>query len=334
MPLSALANLLGDRLHALPLAIVYLTDRCNSRCVMCDYWQFGQTNLSPDRARGLAAEFDRLDTRQVLLSGGEPLLHPQWANVARILSGGRRRLWLLTAGLSLQKHVEAAADLCHNITVSLDGATPETYRAVRGVDAFDAVCAGIRAAVERGAEVSIRCTVQRANYCELPKLIDLAHDLGVKQISFLAIDVLTHLAFARRDAVTATLALDPGDLPDFARILGDLTRTHATDFTSGFIAESPAKLPHLHQYFAALHGLAEFPPVRCNAPQFSAVFTPDGRIQPCFFIGPKPEVGIQNTELNAPEMMTLRREIREGKRNECKTCVCSMHRGVRGLMSF
>ncbi|HLB46970.1 MAG TPA: hypothetical protein VJL59_08075 [Anaerolineales bacterium] len=61
MPLSALANLLGDRLHALPLAIVYLTDRCNSRCVMCDYRQFGQTNLSPDRARGLAAEFDRRD---------------------------------------------------------------------------------------------------------------------------------------------------------------------------------------------------------------------------------------------------------------------------------
>ena len=158
MPLSALANLLGDRLHALPLAIVYLTDRCNSRCVMCDYWRHGQTNLSLDRAHALAAEFDRLDTRQVLLSGGEPLLHPQWADVARILSGGRRRLWLLTAGLSLQKHVEAAADLCHNITVSLDGATPETYRAVRGVDTFGAVCAGIRAAVERGALASIlRC---------------------------------------------------------------------------------------------------------------------------------------------------------------------------------
>jgi MoaA/NifB/PqqE/SkfB family radical SAM enzyme len=321
---SAALNLLGDQLHALPLAIVYVTDRCNSRCIMCDYWRNGQTLLTIDRAKDLATEFDRMDTRWVLLSGGEPLLHPQWAEVARILSGGKRPLWLLTAGLGLKKQAEVVANLCQTVTVSLDGPTPTTYRAVRGVDAFEQVCAGIRSVVERGKPVSIRCTVQRQNYRELPELIDLAHRLGVTQISFLSIDVLTHVAFARKQEITDTLALGPADLSEFDRVLDDIDKRYNEDFTSGFIAESPAKLRRLRQYFAAIHNLSEFPPVRCNAPRFSAVFTADGNQQPCFFIS-SPGNHLSG---NDQKLVALRHDIRSGRRNECKTCVCSMYRGA------
>src|SRR5262245_20136596 len=107
----ALLNVLGDRIHALPLAIVYVTDKCNSRCVMCDYWKSGQTFLDMEHARKLAREFDRLRTRWVLLSGGEPLLHPQWAEIAQVLAGNHRQLWLLTAGLALKKYADTAAEI-------------------------------------------------------------------------------------------------------------------------------------------------------------------------------------------------------------------------------
>jgi MoaA/NifB/PqqE/SkfB family radical SAM enzyme len=196
-------NLLTDRLAALPLAILYLTDRCNSRCVMCDYWQHGQTHFPVARVEPLAQELKALGTQVIVLSGGEPLLHPHWAEVAqtlRAVSGAR--LWLLTAGLAITKHVAQIAELCERLTVSLDGATAETYRAIRGVDAFDAVCAGIRAAVERGLPVTLRCTVQRGNYTQLPALIRLAHQLDVAQISFLAVEVRTRVAFARQTAPT------------------------------------------------------------------------------------------------------------------------------------
>jgi len=322
-----LLNLAGDWIHALPLAIVYVTDRCNSRCVMCDYWQYGQTFLSIDRARELAAEFDRLDTRWVLLSGGEPLLHPQWADVANILSGGKRGLWLLTAGLALKKHAQTVSELCQNITVSLDGATSKTYHSIRGVDAFEEVCAGIRAVAERGKQVSIRCTVQRRNYRELPALVELAHQLGVGRISFLAIDTLTHVAFARRKEVQENLGLGVDDLPIFDQVLLDMTEQLADDFESGFIAESPAKLQRLGQYFAAMHDLSDFPPVRCNAPRFSAVFAADGNIQPCYFISPSEN----HLSLNDSKQIALRHDIRAGRRIECKTCVCSMYRGVRSM---
>lgn len=323
VPSRAVLNLLGDRIHALPLAIVYVTDRCNSRCVMCDYWRYGQTFVSAEHAKALALEFDRLQTQWILLSGGEPLLHPQWDEIARILSGGKRQLWLLTAGLALKKYADTVADLCQKITVSLDGATPEVYESIRGVNAFEDVCRGIRAVVKRNDQVMLRCTIQQRNYQQLPALVELAHNLGVRQISFLAIDVLTHVAFARKQDIIDNLALDQNDLPVFDDVLADLAERFNDDFESRFIAESPAKLQRIRQYFAALHNLDDFPSVRCNAPRFSAVFTADGYIQPCFFISPSDKLG-----LNDSGMISIRRDIRTGQRKECKTCVCSMYRGL------
>jgi MoaA/NifB/PqqE/SkfB family radical SAM enzyme len=327
-------NLLTDRVAALPLAIVYVTDRCNSKCVTCDYWKYGQTNFPVERAQRLAPELKNLGVQVVLLSGGEPLLHPRWADVAAPWRAADLRLWLLTSGLSLHKHAPQVTELCERVTVSLDGATPETYHAIRGVDAFDAVCAGIRAVVKRGVPVSIRSTVQRGNYQELPALVRLAHELGVTQISFLAVDVSTHLAFARQEDYAKTMALQPDDLPPFAAVLDSLEHDFTPEFASGFIAESPEKLRRLHQYFSALHGLEKFPPVRCNAPRFSAVIGADGHLQPCYFIPgvAKLNGGSLSESLNTPESITLRRDIREGQRSECKRCVCSMWRGARELM--
>lgn len=327
MSAKTLLNLLDNRIHSLPLAIVYLTDKCNSRCVMCDYWKHGQTNISLEMAEKLAAEFEFLGTHQVLLSGGEPLQHPEWEQVARILAGRRRRLWLLTSGLGLEKHAEGAARLCQTVTVSLDAADGELYRSIRGVDGFERVCAGIQHTAALGTRVTLRCTIQRRNFGAMPDLVRLAHQLGAAQISFLAVDTISHVAFARHTP-DASITLGVDDLEEFAEVLNRLEAEFAPDFESGFIAERPEKLRRLQQYFAAAVGKGTFPSVRCNAPRFSAVFTPDGGVQPCFFIS---NAG-SGERLNAPTMTQLRTEIGSGSRVECQTCVCSMYRGVRDLL--
>ena len=328
-------NLAGDRMAALPLAILYLTDRCNSRCITCDYWKYGQTNLPLSEARRLAPELRALGTKVVLLSGGEPLLHPHWDEVAGALRQADLRLWLLTAGLSLARHAAQVNELCERVTVSLDGATPETYRAIRGVDAFEAVTTGIRAVEALGRPVTLRCTVQRGNYRELPQLVQLARELGVEQVSFLAVDVSTHVAFARPEDYQRTMALGPDDLPVFAQVLDALEQDCAAEFASGFIAERPAKLRRLHQYFAALLGQGRFPAVRCNAPRFSSVIGADGHVQPCYFIdGAARPAGQPLAEaLNTPAMRGLRQDIRRGQRAECQTCVCSMYRTPKSLVT-
>ncbi|MDM4765390.1 radical SAM protein [Pelomonas sp. SE-A7] len=318
------------RLRALPLVTLYLTERCNSRCTSCDYWRHGRDQLSLASVQALLPQFQRLGTRAVLVSGGEPLLHPQWAEIATLLKSEGLQLWLLTAGLALAKHAAAVSSLFDKLTVSMDGADAETYAAIRGVDAFDVVCQGLRAAAQFGRPALLRCTVQQRNFRQLPELVALAHACGASGISFLAADLGNPQAFGRI-ALTqqpAGLALRIEEVEALERLIDRMETALEHDFRSGFIAESPAKLRRIAAHYRALLGQGEYPPVRCNAPEFSAVLEAGGRLRPCFFIaGPAGQTDATlEQSLNSPAMRELRESIRCGQRPECRRCVCSMWR--------
>ena len=324
-----------SQLARLSLVTLYLTERCNSRCVTCDYWRHGRADMNLAAVKRLLPSLQRLRTQVALLSGGEPLLNPEWPAIALALREAGLKTWLLTSGLSLEKHARRAAQLFEAITVSLDGTDRETYQAIRGLDAWDNVCDGIRAAAAHGVPPSLRVTVQRSNFRQLPGFVSLAKTLGARQVSFLAVDVANPHAFGRSDDFSSDLALAPADLPVFEEVLRTMEREHAEDFQSHFIAENPQKLRRLLQYFTALHGRGDFPQVRCNAPEFSAVVGAGGGVQPCFFIsgpaGLEPGGGFDDlpAALNNDAMTALRDSIRAGARAECRTCVCSMWRDVK-----
>lgn len=320
-------------LRRVPLVTLYLSERCNSRCISCDYWRNGRADLDLEAVSRLLGSFERLGTEVVLISGGEPLLNPEWAAIAELLRNHGLRLWLLTSGLSLAKHARRAASLFDAITVSMDGTDSRTYTEIRGVDAFDVVCRGVRAAVAASVPVTLRVTLQRGNFRQLPAFVDLGRRLGVAHVSFLAIDVANAHAFGRQGGFMADLALRPEDLAELERLLIDLEREHAEAFSSGFIAESPEKLrQRILRYFTAVCGLGAYPAVRCNAPEFSAVIDARRHVSPCFFIdGPSEAVVEDDLEgvLNGESMAALRHAIRSGTRAECSRCVCSMWRDLR-----
>jgi MoaA/NifB/PqqE/SkfB family radical SAM enzyme len=313
------------------LVTLYVTERCNSRCVSCDYWRSGRIDVDLEAVERLVRSLQRAGTRLVVLSGGEPLIHPEWQSIARLLKSHGLEVWLLTSGLSLAKHARSAAALFEVITVSLDGTDRDSYAAIRGLDAFDKVCEGIRATARRGRPANLRITLQRANYRRLAEFVDLAKHLGARQVSFLAVDLANAHAFGRSGRASSDLKLGAQDLPVFDELIGSLERRYAAEFHSGFIAESPQKLRTIWQYFAALEGVQAYPAVRCNAPEFSAVIDAHGRVQPCFFIKGPREVASGTdllAALDGEPMSALRAEIRAGKRPECKTCVCSMWRDL------
>jgi MoaA/NifB/PqqE/SkfB family radical SAM enzyme len=328
----------SSHLNRLPVVTLYLTERCNSRCVTCDYWRHGRADMTLEAVTWLLPSLERLGTQVALLSGGEPLLNPDWGAIAELLREHGMNVWLLTSGLSLAKHARRAGALFQAITVSLDGTDRETYAAIRGLDAFENVCEGIRAAAAQGVAPSLRVTVQRGNFKQLPAFVAMAKELGARQISFLAVDVANPHAFARTADFSGGLALLPTDLPVFDEVLRTMECEHAEDFRSGFIAESPEKLRRLLHYFSAIQGEGKYPVVRCNAPEFSAVIGASGKVQPCFFIsGPAEgvlrDIAYEGTHqqdlvdtLNRGAMTALRSAIRAGERKECKTCVCSMWR--------
>jgi MoaA/NifB/PqqE/SkfB family radical SAM enzyme len=333
MSLQAAANLLGDRLFALPVAILYITDKCNSRCISCDYWRYGRTHMSMDLVRRLADELPRSGARYVLLSGGEPLMHPEWDSIATTFKRAGLRVAMVTSGIMLPRFVDKVAPVIDELYISLDGATPESYKAIRGVDGLGLIEQGTRALAGK-LPITFRTTVQRGNYREIPALIRLTCSWGATHHSFLAVDVSTHAAFARQDAFESELALTASDLPEFDRVLDEVERDFAPEFELGYLSESPEKMRRLRQYFAALLGQDKFPYVRCNAPRFSTVIETGGALKPCYFL---PATGKLNgasllQSLNAPEAMDMRRQQRLGERQECERCVCYAYRGTREML--
>ncbi len=354
-PLLNLAPALtSDRLRALPLVVLYITDGCNSRCATCDIWKLPRRNMAMSLVERLAEEFHDLGVRKVVLSGGEAMQHPEWPRIAQLFHAAGAKVLLLTNALALKKQAQQVIDHIDRVTVSLDGGTPETYAAIRGVDAWHPILEGIRLVSAGGVPVTTRTTIQHANFREMPQIVDAAKAAGVQQVSFLAVDVSSQEAFGPRfdthvhaDQMIPLLphapaivgpGLTPADLPEFAQVLDRLEQTHADDFASGLIAESPAKLRRLHGYFMAINGLAPFEGPRCNAPHISTVIEVDGSLRPCFFL---PTVGkytsdsggsLQET-LNSLRARELRTAYRTGQRSECERCVCPLYRGPRSLLT-
>lgn len=356
MAVKNLLNLAGDKLQTLPLVILYLTDGCNSRCISCDIWRSPRRNMDMELVDTIARECAALRVRWVLLSGGEAMQHPHWPQIARRFHESGIYVMLLTNGLLLRKQADALRGSVDEVIVSLDGGTHDTYKAIRGVDGFDVVLDGIRAAREAGLPVITRTTVQRGNYREIPRIIDAAQQAGATRISFLAADVSNPVAFGPRfetdgslhivsnAAAANPIALSEGEIADLSLLLDDVAEQYRAAFESGLMAESPAKLRRiLVDYFRVVAGLDDVEDSirpRCNAPHLSTVIEVDGTLRPCYFL---PEYGTLNhrgedrraslkSALNSDLAVALRRAYRAGERKECALCVCPLYKGPKAVL--
>ncbi|MCA0453560.1 MAG: radical SAM protein [Chloroflexi bacterium] len=349
-----LLNLVSDQLYTLPLVVLYLTDGCNSRCVTCDIWRNPRRNMKMELVDEIASAFEELQTRWVLLSGGEAMQHPQWPQIARRFRDEGTFVMLLTNGLLLRKQADDLVGNVDEVIVSLDGGTANTYDAIRGVDAFDLILDGIRAARARGIPVAIRTTIQRSNFREMPQIIEAAKQAGANRVSFLTVDVSNQYAFGPRFVADPALqlaggggaaipvmqapaptALDLNDVAAFEQVVEQVITDFADDFDSGLIAESPAKFRSMVRYFAALNGEADFPRPRCNSPHISTVIEVDGTLRPCYFLPSYGRLSVGENlskAINTPVAQALRQAYKSGQRAECERCVCPLYKGPRALL--
>lgn len=326
-------NVATHRTFALPLLIFYVTARCNSRCVSCDWWRSdGAADLTLDEIRALAAELPALHTRRVIFSGGEPLLRRDVFDIADVFRSQGLRLHLLTSGLFLERDAEQVAARFEEVTISLDGHRRDLYRQIRGVDGLELVERGARKLRLLSPQLPVRArsTLHRRNFRELPRLIDKAKSLGLTQISFLAADVASEAFGRRAETSTRDLLLTESEVEEFERLVEETLLSHAQDFRSRFVAESPEKLRRLPRYYAAQLGLGPFPPVACNAPWASAVIEADGGVRPCYFHQAVGNIRLKPLrQILQQEMRVFRSNLDVSRNATCARCVCSLKVGMR-----
>jgi cyclic pyranopterin phosphate synthase len=159
-------------LHDLRISVM---DRCNFRCPYCmpkeqfhDNYRFlkSQERLSFDEIVRLSRLFATLGVRKLRLTGGEPLLRANLADLVGDLTAisGIQDIALTTNGVLLGQHaVDLHANGLRRVTVSLDTLDPVVFtRMSGGFAALDQVLYGIDAAIAAGlAPVKINSVIER-----------------------------------------------------------------------------------------------------------------------------------------------------------------------------
>lgn len=307
-------------LTSLPILILYPHSRCNCRCTMCDIWRRTETQeLTAGDIRSWSDDLRRLGVEQVVLSGGEPLMHSGLGALASAVRQTGACLTLLTTGLRLAEHAKLVDESFDEVIVSLDGprAIHDAIRRVPG--AFDRLAAGVRAIAK---PAHARCTVQKANHAALVETARAARALGLASISYLAVDV-DSTAFDHQGAAHPEVGLDAAEIDSLSAEIESLIAAEPS-----FVRESPAKLRALAGRFRARLGLEAPQAPACTAPWVSAVVETDGTLRPCFFHEPVGNVREQGLlgALNSDEATRFRQNLEVASNPVCRNCVCSLNR--------
>jgi sulfatase maturation enzyme AslB (radical SAM superfamily) len=143
-----------------------LTDDCNLRCRYCYAESGGKSDrLSLPELTRVAGEISEISSAvECVLSGGEPLLHPNVIEFAEVLKFKGHKVSLLTNGTLVNPgNATRIAAFSHRIKISLDGSTEDIHAMTRGRRNHATVVAAIDLLAGLGANVQVAMTVHKGN---------------------------------------------------------------------------------------------------------------------------------------------------------------------------
>ena len=185
------------RKPAAPVVIWNLIRRCNLTCKHC-YTTSADIDfpgeLSTPEIYTVMDDLKAFKVPVLILSGGEPLLHPDIFRISRRAKDMGFYVALSSNGTKISKDNidEIAAINYQYIGVSLDGIkeTHDEFRRVKG--AFDEALHGVHLCLDKGIKVGIRFTLTQDNAKDFPALLQLMDDNDIDKF------YLSHLNYGGR----------------------------------------------------------------------------------------------------------------------------------------
>ncbi len=169
-----------DRLEDLLVAI---TNRCNLRCLHCGF------SAGPEEKEQLSFEEIReiidanRDIESITLTGGEPLVHPDFWEIADYLGEHFHGSKGLMSNVTLMNrdNIDRIVKNFNDISISLDAATAETCERMRGAGVFEHTIEVIGMLKAKGlTNISISFVITEINRKEKDEFIKMCEELGVK----------------------------------------------------------------------------------------------------------------------------------------------------------
>jgi MoaA/NifB/PqqE/SkfB family radical SAM enzyme len=165
-----------------------LTARCNLSCKMCliridnkRMAELGGRERTAEEWIHMAQEVQEAGTIGLLLTGGEPMLRPDFIQIYRAIAQMGFMLTLYTnATLVTEEIMEVLREFPpHRIGITVYGSSPETYEKVTGnANAYNRMLEGVERLRQLPSKLSIRTTIIKDNRKDLDEITRWAHNLG------------------------------------------------------------------------------------------------------------------------------------------------------------
>ncbi len=178
-----------------PLAVdLYLTRRCNLNCVYCfadAKYQSNQTindrydEMSLDRINSLIDQIAEFEIKRITLTGGEPTLRPDLAEIIHRLMNNGIEVFLATNAYSMSDRLaqELKDSGLREVQVKLDAAHPEVQDRLSGVKgSYEKLIKGIETLKKHSFKVSVAAVVTSWNIKEIPEVIKICTDMEIDKV--------------------------------------------------------------------------------------------------------------------------------------------------------
>ena len=248
-------------------AVIEITNRCNLRCPHCasTSGRARENELTPAEIQTLLHDIAELGGEEITLIGGEIFLRDDWFEICKTVGGLGMKLILISNGILIRgDEMLARLDELKPwvIGISVDGASRESYRRLRGVDGFDHCVSLLHRLVADGHEhVNAITTVMRSNVRQFDDFVRLFDNTGITwqvQIANIGGERFDRKLFITRDEF-AWLVARMRDV--FVDRSDTFQLRHMDDF--GYFPLDP-KLRFLHETWSGCIGGIELIGVRSN----------------------------------------------------------------------
>ncbi|MBI4712838.1 MAG: radical SAM protein [Planctomycetes bacterium] len=175
-------NIFSD--YTAPLFIAWqLNAECNLECLHCCEEAGHQmpNELTHDEIMDFCQQIVRAQIPYVAISGGEPLLHPDFFTLSEFLRRNKVSIKVETNGTFIDHEVARRFGQLgfRSVQVSVDGATPQSFEKLRRKGNWQRTIDACKYLVAAGVNTEIVFVPTKFNIHETGDVIDLAYRLGI-----------------------------------------------------------------------------------------------------------------------------------------------------------